>query len=183
MDLNPRGSALGLLEDAVRAMRYAGAMYWVFAYGSNMDLGDLSAWFHSTGLGRPKVLHLAVGSLPQYRLVWNYRSPSRGAGAANVEPAALSTVPGLLLQLDEQTLLGLDRKEGHPERYRREHLTCHVWSGEPRDAWVYRVQPAHRQDSFVAPRREYRDLILGAARRHGFPADYIANLEALELAE
>lgn len=158
-------------------------MHWVFAYGSNMDLGDLSSWFEGRGMGKPRVLHLAVASLPEHRLVWNYRSLSRGAGAANVEPAKDSSVPGLLLQLDEGTLGGLDRKEGHPERYRREHLACRVWSGEPRDAWVYRVQPAYRQAEFVAPRREYRDLLLGAARRHGFPAEYISALERLELAE
>ncbi len=148
-----------------------------------MDLGDLSTWFQGRGFGKPGVLHLAVGSLPEHRLVWNYRSPSRGAGAANVEPDSACEVPGLLLQLDEPTLAGLDQKEGHPERYRREHLSCRVWSGEPRDAWVYRVQPAYREPHFVAPRREYRDLLLAAARRHGFPADYIGQLERLELAE
>ncbi|MGE0328797.1 MAG: gamma-glutamylcyclotransferase family protein [Polyangiaceae bacterium] len=158
-------------------------MHWVFAYGSNMDLGDLTNWFQGKGLGNPRVLHLAVGSLPEHRLVWNYRSLSRGAGAANVEIASQSSVPGLLLQLDEATLLALDQKEGHPERYRREHLTCRVWSGEPRDAWVYRVQPEFRQPAFVAPTRGYRDLLLCAARRHGFPADYVAALESLELAD
>ncbi len=76
----------------------------VFAYGSNMDLGDVAAWFEQQQLGKPNVLHLAVGCLEGHRLVWNYRSPRRGAGAANVEPAVQRSVPGLLLEVDDATL-------------------------------------------------------------------------------
>lgn len=155
----------------------------VFAYGSNMDLGDVASWFEQERLGKPRVLHLAVGRLDGHRLVWNYRSPRRGAGAANVEPALHCSVPGLLLEVDDATLSGLDRKEGHPGRYLREVQACRVWSGELREAWVYRVLPAFQEQQVVAPRRGYRDLLLGAARRHGFPAEYIAELEALQVLE
>lgn len=148
-----------------------------------MDLGDVAAWFEQQQLGKPNVLHLAVGCLEGHRLVWNYRSPRRGAGAANVEPAVQRSVPGLLLEVDDATLSGLDRKEGHPGRYLRQLQTCRVWSGELREAWVYRVVPAYRERALVPPRAGYRDILLAAARRHGFPAEYIAELEALQVIE
>lgn len=152
---------------------------WVFAYGSNMDTGDLRGWLAANGCRGDGILRVEPAILVGYRLVWNYRSISRNGGAANVEPCPGRELPGLALSVDASTLTAIDRKEGHPGYYSRGdlRLVVRLLRGEDISAWVYVAVPERCSAAPVPPRRAYLDLLLRAAREHALPAWYVAELE------
>lgn len=152
---------------------------WVFAYGSNMDLGDLRAFLQARRCPG-QIERAEPASLSGYQLVWNYFSGARGGGAANVEPAPGRELPGLALRVDAAALAGIDVKEGHPKRYRRgpKRVPVRLSAGGIERAWLYIVEPGFRQDRTVTPTRAYLSLLIGAAERYGFPAWYLEELRA-----
>lgn len=153
----------------------------VFAYGSNMDLDDLAVWLAAKGypVERPR---FAPAVLPGWRLVWNYTSPTRRGGAANIEPAPGHDLPGAVLWVGRGLLRAIDHKEGHPERYRRQRLTVQLEAG-PLEVWAYVVTPAWRTSSESRPRRVYVETIVRGARMMGLPEAHIAALAATRTLE
>jgi gamma-glutamylcyclotransferase (GGCT)/AIG2-like uncharacterized protein YtfP len=154
--------------------------HWVFAYGSNMELGDLEHWFTRSAEPWGRLLEVSRAQLPDFRLVWNFYSETRRGGAANVEPFAGHTLHGLALLVDDVVFAGIDKKEGYPHVYDRTQKLVELASGARVDAWVYRVSPERARREFVAPTRHYRGLLIQGARAHGLPAFYIEELERLE---
>jgi len=152
----------------------------IFAYGSNMHMGDLARWHRERQRGLPTVHAIEVAVLGDHALCWDYHSASRGAGAANVRPAPGAQVKGLLLHVDAPTFENLDLKEGYPSVYGRAQLPLSV-AGRSHPAWVYAVTPAHRQPRFVAPRAGYRQLMLDAAAQYDFGDDYARDLLQLDV--
>ena len=157
----------------------------IFAYGSNMHLGDLNRWFREHGYTAPTIHNLIPGVLENHRLVWNYRSKARSAGAANIWPQNNDEVHGVILEVDRTTFAGVDAKEGHPERYSRGEAPEPIRSadGSYLDAWVYRVTTALLRPEPIWPTREYLELILQAARDHSLPAWYQEKLRATPTAD
>lgn len=161
-------------------------MHFVFAYGSNMHLPDLGRWLREQHLG-----HLAPASHRRARLVdhaldWHYRSASRDGGAANVVQAPGQEVRGLLLEVSDELLAAIDRKEGHPQRYSRGRAPIDAWcldQGRRYPAWLYQVTPAYRTAAPVPPRRHYLDLMIEGARTHALGEAYVAALRAIEAAD
>ncbi len=153
----------------------------VFAYGSNLDLDDLARWLAEKGypVERPPV---ARAVLPGWRLVWNYQSPTRRGGAVNIEPAPEAELPGAVIWAGPGLLRAIDRKEGHPERYRRRRLTVRL-DGGPLDAWTYVVTPPWRSADIRPPRRVYLETILRGARALGLPPAHIAAIAATRALE
>ena len=156
--------------------------HWVFAYGSNMHLGDLSRWHRERERPAPRIHRVEVAVLHDHDLCWDYHSRSRGAGAANVAPSAGAQVPGLLLHVDTPTFDNLDLKEGYPSVYDRRELPLRVGDDEVL-AWVYAVTDAHRRPHFVPPKAGYRQLMLDAAQRHGFGDEYAERLLRIEVVD
>lgn len=155
----------------------------VFAYGSNLDLPDLARWLGARGLAHLSAESVAVASLPDWRLAWNYRSDVRRGGAANVEPAAGAVVWGAALAVDAALLDAFDVKEGHPHRYRRVEAPIVMAGSEARRrAWVYVVTPAYRSESTIPPTHAYLEVVLRGARALGLPAEYLARLAATDTA-
>lgn len=152
---------------------------WVFAYGSNMELGDLNRWLTEARLPAGELYRSEPATLPGFRLVWNYYAASRAGGAANVERHAVSVLHGVALHVDGILLAGIDRKEDHPEVYERTLAPARLATGEDVDAWVYVVKPEHIQPDYVPPTRHYRGLLIQGARHHRLPAFYIEELERL----
>ena len=153
--------------------------HWVFAYGSNMHLGDLERFACQSGAARGAILQSAVARVADMRLAWNYFSASRGGGAANVEPAAGATLHGLALEVDAQMLEVIDRKEGYPTRYGRSLLPLDLAQGRTVDGWLYCVQPHLIRGEEVLPTRHYLGLIVEAASTHGLPREYVDTLRAI----
>ena len=146
-----------------------------------MDLKDLARWARVKGYDPPHVQTAQLARLNDFELVWNYRSKARKGGAANVRPAKGGVVWGVVLEVDVSTLEIIDTKEGHPGRYSRgeEPLDVEVVrDGRMVQAWVYQVTEAFLCDERVPPQKDYLEIILKAAREHGFPDEAIRSLEA-----
>lgn len=144
-----------------------------------MDRTDLERWFGRRRLAPPLIDRCEPAELPHHRLEFNYHSDARGAGAANVTPRRGGRVHGVVLWVDAATLAGLDRKEGHPHRYRRAKVDTVVGGGELVAAWLYRVTPEFVQARFVPPTADYLGIMIRAARWHGLPEDYVGWLEGI----
>jgi gamma-glutamylcyclotransferase (GGCT)/AIG2-like uncharacterized protein YtfP len=152
---------------------------WIFAYGSNMNLGDLRRWLAENGVPTDGILKARPATLPGYRTVWNYRSKARGGGAANITQAVGRDLPGVALRVDGPTLAAIDKKEGHPEVYSRGNRRHAILLGDATEveAWVYVARPERCSDRGEWPRREYLDLLLDGARKHGLPPWRVRELE------
>jgi len=141
----------------------------VFSYGSNMDLADVARWANDHGYSAPMVHKSAVGILPDHEFRWNYYSRSRGGGAANLGMSRGTRVAGLVCWVDRATLQLFDKKEGHPNRYRRSLSQIDLCAGGSVHAWVYRVLPSFEQNEVVWPSRAYLELMIVAAQTAGLP--------------
>lgn len=160
-------------------------MQWIFAYGSNMHLPDLSRWLRERGLDDAGLLRIERARVPDFELVWNYRSSVRQGGAANASPRAGAELRGLALFVDDGMLLAFDEKEGHPMRYDRGAAPVHtelLGSGAPVTSWLYRVTPAHESMIAVPPRSAYLRLLVEAAQKHDLGADYVQRLREVPTA-
>lgn len=153
-------------------------MHWVFAYGSNMHIGDLRRWLMHSNLPPGRILQAEAAKLVGYRLVWNYYSPVRAGGAANVELAD-TELPGVALWVDADALHALDHKEGYPDRYGRQLVRTSLKRGEQVEAWVYIARACHLHPMPVAPTRHYRALLIDGARAFDLPSSHIRALEGL----
>jgi hypothetical protein len=164
----------------------ASDLHWVFAYGSNMHLPDLKRWLGAQGFPKTGIHRVAPARLEGFELVWNYWSPVRQGGAANVQPAPpKGSVFGALLEVDTPTLLALDTKEGHPERYSRdpEPLRCHPLNkSAPVNAWVYRVTADYRSTEPIPPAPSYLALLIEGAEELELPGTYIDTLRTTPIA-
>jgi gamma-glutamylcyclotransferase (GGCT)/AIG2-like uncharacterized protein YtfP len=112
--------------------------------------------------------------LDGFRLAFTVFSRSWQAGAANLELDPDAHAYGVLWDLPDDEVKGLDSFEGHPTFYRREEVTVEGAQG-PVIAWTYRV--AHQEGTFFRPSEEYLQLMYAAIRVHGLPP------EALELVD
>lgn len=99
-----------------------------------------------------------------------------GRGFASVIPALDRVVHGLLWKITPADEAALDRYEGVVGGYYlKEFVAVHLdGSSEAVQALVY-VASNNRPG---APQPGYLEKIARAARRHGFPAEYVADLEA-----
>lgn len=137
-----------------------------FAYGSNLNLGELKAVCADAGLDGDAVEPVAAAWLPDMSLVFDYYSTSRGGGALNVRTVKGSLVSGYLLRLSPDAWRLIDRKEGHPAYYRRTSVTVLVEGGAYVPAATYIVTP-ERAQCFVPPTQDYLAICEDGRRQLG----------------
>lgn len=133
-----------------------------FAYGSNMDVGQLIQRCPAATLGR-------VSELPGHRLLIN----SRGVATVVADPSRV--VMGLLWLLTAPDVVALDRSEGVAKGlYRKAYYLVDSGAGTS-EALVYVAT-----DSVPGkPRPGYLEKILAAAALIELPLTYIAELRQL----
>ncbi len=152
----------------------ADGLTWYFAYGSNMDPVRLFDQ-RLAPRGVPRGERIA-GRLDGWRLVFDKPTKSpKGAAAANIVPAAGSTVHGTLNALPDAGFDVLDIYEGVADR-QYERRTVRVARGDtgvPVEAIVY---VALRRSEGLKPLRAYLDCLL--AGRDLLPPDYWEQLAA-----
>ncbi|OGR26585.1 MAG: hypothetical protein A2139_06480 [Desulfobacca sp. RBG_16_60_12] len=149
-----------------------------FAYGSNMN-------WHQMRERCPSTRFVGVALLPDHKLAFTRKSENRECGVADALPEADHEIWGVVYQIDERDLGPLDSSEGYkPGRksnsyFRRE---CHVLlDGEDTKPLVVFTYFADPEPNPPLPNTEYRNLILSGARHWHLPAEYIAELEQIEV--
>jgi gamma-glutamylcyclotransferase (GGCT)/AIG2-like uncharacterized protein YtfP len=142
-----------------------------FAYGSNMDEGEIRD--HC-----PSCHYLGPARLEAHRLAFTRRSIRSGTGVADVLPAPGHEVWGTLYELDEKDLDALDRKEGCGWAYARERKHVRLSTdGSEHGAFTYVV--VSKEPTEIPPSREYLIRLLAAAEHRALPAPYLAKLERI----
>ena len=136
---------------------------YYFGYGSNLNLVEAE----TKGITQNMLVPYKKARLPDERLVFNFHSPSRDCGALNIELAKGNYVEGYLFEVPSgDGWRALDRKEGHPNYYRREKVIVLDEDGQEIEALTYRVIPERISD-FLAPSKEYLDICRQGRIRFG----------------
>jgi cation transport regulator ChaC len=139
------------------------AMRYYFAYGSNMDEDQMASRCPGSQLfGRAQ--------LPRHSFLINER------GVASVIPAQDSVTHGLLWTITPAGEKALDRYDGAARgHYVKDFVDVQPdGSGETVQALIYLA--SNKRPG--VPRSGYLERIIQAAREHGFPREYVADLES-----
>lgn len=151
-------------------------MVRVFAYGSNLCVERLRARV-------PDAAVLAVATLAGHALRWHKAGRD---GSAKCDAVATGddadVVWGVVYEVTPRGKAALDRFEGLGVEYFEKSVVVRARDGRPVDAVVYVANPA-RLDAAMRPYDWYRGFVVAGARQHGFPADYVAALEAVVFRE
>lgn len=143
------------------------------AYGSNL---------HPTRLAEraPSACLAGTAVIAGWRLHFHKRSFVDRSGKAAIEPAAGTTarIHAAVFTLDEDDEAALDRFEGLGFGY--EKTVLDVPGIGP--AFTY-VAAADAIDRRLRPFGWYRALVAAGARFHGFPASYLALIEAVPVVD
>ncbi|HEY2772806.1 MAG TPA: gamma-glutamylcyclotransferase [Candidatus Binatia bacterium] len=146
---------------------------WYFAYGSNMQ--------RATMRGRRMIepLEVRVGRLDGYALCFDIPIGGGERGVANLAFATGRAVWGVLYLLTQQQHDHLDMTEGVPSGvYRRIQVDVDA------EGTIVAAETllSERRDPLRRPSHRYHSIVVEGAREHALPPDYVASLEALELA-
>lgn len=141
----------------------AETLHHYFAYGANMDERQMSSRCPCARL-------VCAARLPEHRFLINRQ------GYASIAEAPGRTVYGLLWTITRQDEQSLDRYEAVEEGFYRRVVLAVVCDrdGGGVEALVYVAS----DDVEGIPRPRYFQGILRAAPAHGFPPEYIAELES-----
>jgi gamma-glutamylcyclotransferase (GGCT)/AIG2-like uncharacterized protein YtfP len=139
-----------------------------FAYGSMMDHRRMTT-------RAPGASTLGPARLDGFRLEFNVFSTEWEGGAANLELDPNARVWGVLWEVPDDEVRGLDAFQGHPTFFRREDVVVEGPEG-PVIAWTYRV--AHQGGSFVRPTDQYLQMMRSAIRVNGLPPEALDTVDA-----
>jgi cation transport regulator ChaC len=147
--------------------------HWYFGYGSNLS----HAIFVERRGMRP--IDVRRGRLDGYGLRFNLPVGPGERGVANVEPEDGASTWGVAYLLRPEECERLDRSEGVPAGLYDRIPVEIVSDGVRLVAFTYR---SSRVTVGRKPSARYMGLILDGARAHALPVEWIASLEAFELA-
>lgn len=141
-----------------------------FCYGSNMSQRRLQARV-------PSARFATVGELPGYRLRF-HKSARDGSAKCNAEETGNPNdrVTGVVFEIANTEKPDLDRHEALGFGYDEKQVELKTGKGYLK-AWMYY---ATRINDSLKPFHWYKDHVLIGARESGLPADYIAQIEAVE---
>ncbi len=140
------------------------------AYGSNLHPLRLAVRV-------PSARVVDVVEVPGYLLAFHKRSiDGSGKCLIYVKQGEHHKIYGVLYEFDDREKANLDALEGCGKGY-CEQLVQLQLNGETYTPYMYVAQSTHI-DSNLVPYHWYKNLVLAGARYHGFPAEYIAAIEA-----
>ena len=140
-----------------------------FGYGSNLDYADWTKWCNKNGFEPSGLKEIGPAWIDGYSLNFDYFSPSRNGGAANLNwiGPGMAATPGALYEIDNDTLRALDQKEGHPSHYERFEQIVYTVDGRSHQAYTY--IHSSTENEFHSPTKEYEGLIRNGLQRLGLP--------------
>ncbi len=98
-----------------------------------------------------------------------------GGGVADIQPAAGSTVEGVVWEITEAHRDSLDTYEEYPRAYTRKDVVVETFDGRSLTVFAYFAHPA----GAYRPSRRYLRQIIEGARAHGLSPGYVASLEII----
>ena len=137
-----------------------------FAYGSNMNENQMNNRC-------PENQFIGIATLQGYRLDYTRFAKTRCGGVADIVADSGGTVWGLVFKLTPQDFDLLDGFEGRGKAYDRMTVPVRFLDDRVIEAETYFV--IDKQGPF-APGEEYLALLVSAAKKHQFPAEYVSRL-------
>ena len=145
-----------------------------FGYGSNLDREDWNKWCNDRGYDPSGLVELGPAWLPEYWMKFHYYSDGRGGGAADVVHIGPGfAVPGALFEMDDEALVAMDKKEGHPNYYERKNVHVCLADGRVVEALTYTVVKDKIRREHQPPTEEYANLISNGLERLGLPTHFL----------
>jgi gamma-glutamylcyclotransferase (GGCT)/AIG2-like uncharacterized protein YtfP len=155
-------------------------MHFYFAYGSNMNWEQMQARC-------PSARFVCRALLKDHRLAFTRFSKNRNAGVADLLATAGENVWGVVYELSDGDLEGLDLAEGYrykrtekPNSYYRDQAVVYQ-DGDETQALTAEIYFVHKKGGPFLPSRDYMDVLLTGARRWSLPPDYLAGLEKIQV--
>jgi len=151
-----------------------------FAYGSNLDREDWVKYCLVKKFPVPPLANERTAYLSGWKLVFNFFSPKRMGGVANITPTGQEgdRVYGAVYEVLEPYMKIIDLKEGAPKAYERRKVTVVLPEGRRlTDVTTYTVIKTREMNQHVPPTKDYLALITKNGKRLGFPPDYVKSLE------
>ena len=130
------------------------ADFMYFAYGSNLNLKDLTKWENKHIKNVKKSYKDSINILneifflPDYQLQFSVHSTNRKGGVLDVTPRAGHAVAGKLFVLENWDLL--DLKENEPDFYKKIPVTVIDENGKTFEAFTYVVNSKNKT-KYVKP--------------------------------
>lgn len=144
-----------------------------FAYGSNLNAADLRSWCRRKNQAEPLDGKVSNAWLPDWELVFNYRSELRDGGALNIRPRQGQVVPGVLFRVQPGGWRTLNQKEGAIKRdgrwsyYEPVEVSVLNADGEELRAVTYKVVKEREAKVFIRPNDEYDHIVREGLACHG----------------
>ena len=141
-----------------------------FAYGSNLDFDDWSDWCSKRNADPSCLVEYKRAYLPGFSINYSHYSTTREAGAANILPNkhGLNGTYGVLFEVETDCLKLLDKKEGHPNHYRRKNVEAITDCGEKVEAITY-ISSKYDGNSHFPPSIMYHNLIVNGLSKRQLP--------------
>lgn len=149
--------------------------YFMFAYGSNLNLLDFEKFCIEKKLNNASLKKIANAQLKGYALSWTTFSKRRNCGVLNIKQKEDASVWGVVYEVDAKTLEIFDKKEGHPNHYKRIAVKVETESGATIETYTYKAHPTHITENFW-PNDHYRDIVIEGAKQQQLPEKYINDL-------
>ena len=146
----------------------------VFAYGSNLNSEDFARYCREKGYTPFSLKKVCNAELKEYTLSWSYYSKARNGGALNLEKKTKEKQKlawGTVFSLNDEQLAVFDKKEGCPNRYRREFVTA-VCEGNEMQVETY-IAPFCIDTRFFYPTVNYKSVVRKGMEEQGLPQEYI----------
>lgn len=141
---------------------------WYFAYGSNMDPGQMIDRRVRFSAAKPAILK-------DHALAFNRYSVTYGAGVADIIPKSGDTVEGVLYLVTERGLKLLDKFEGVDHGlYQRAFVTVTDEQGVQHRAVCYQIVDKREVD--VPPNAAYLTKLVKGAEAFSLSPEYIQGL-------
>lgn len=154
---------------------------YYFGYGSNLSDVDFLAWCKTKGFNNAQVTPVTPCWITDNVLHFHYYSNGRKGGAADViqlkrndsEIVKGFATPGVLYKVNEEGWTALDRKEGHPNFYKRVEVVICTPELHLMKAITYLVVQTKSKKQFVQPTNEYVGLIENGLIKFNLPLDIL----------
>lgn len=141
-----------------------------FSYGSNMSLARLQDRV-------PSARFVTIATLPAHRLRFHKISKD-GSGKCDAEETSNPNdrVIGVVYEISDSEKPALNQKEGLGYGY--DEKKVEVSTDQERLAVL--MYSATNKDQQLNPYHWYKEHVLVGARENGLPAEYVAQIEAME---
>lgn len=139
-----------------------------FGYGSNLDFDDWSNWCSKRSANPNGLIEYKRAFLPGFSINYSHYSVTREGGAANLfeNELELCGTYGVLFKVDNDCLELLNKKEGHPNHYRKTNVEVITENGNKVEAITY-ISSKYDGKTYFQPSEKYHNLIhSGLSKRH-----------------